>query len=204
MMNQSTANSAHPTEGDRSAPDKRKVGMACFIMSEIAFFSTLLTAYALYIGKDLDGPTPADTLSLHLALLISVALFSSSFTIWLALRARSRSKPVQFRLWWLLTIVLGAAFIAGTAVEWDGLIFAKGLTIDRNLFGSTYFTVVGFHALHVTMGLVVLSIIVLMDMFGALAIDSIGPELISWYWHFVDGVWVFVLTLVYFISTDFI
>ena len=97
--------------------------------------------------------------------------------------------------------MLGVTFLACTAKEWHELIFTYGLTISRNLFGSTYFTLVGFHALHVTVGLILLSIVLVLGYREKISQQhAIGMEVISWYWHFVDGVWVVVLSLVYFIG----
>ncbi len=103
--------------------------------------------------------------------------------------------------WLAATIVLGIAFLVGTAAEWRELIFEDGLTISTNLFGTTYFTLVGFHALHVTGGVILLSL-----MF-ALAVrhhvsrqHHVGFEVVSWYWHFVDSVWIVVFTVVYLIG----
>jgi cytochrome c oxidase subunit III len=135
---------------------------------------------------------------LPLVLAASACLFSSSATIHLAERALRRNSHQGFLAWFGLTIVLGILFLLGTAREWSELIGTWGLTISRNLFGTTYFTLVGFHALHVTIGVIVMSIV-----FG-LALrrqiterNMIGVEVVSWYWHFVDGVWVVVFTLVY-------
>ncbi len=112
-----------------------------------------------------------------------------------------RGNRSNFLIWWGLTIVLGAAFLACTGKEWHELICTDGLTISRNLFGSTYFTLVGFHALHVTVGLILLSTIFVLAWRGAISQqNSVGAEVISWYWHFVDGVWIVVFTLVYLIG----
>src|SRR5262249_37407938 len=103
--------------------------------------------------------------------------------------------------WWALTILLGAIFIAGTALEWTKLIGHFGLTINRNMFGTTYFTLVGFHAAHVTIGLIVMSIFLGLALRGKITEKNPeGVELTSWYWHFVDGVWVVVFSLVYLIG----
>ena len=103
-----------------------------------------------------------------------------------------------FCLWWAATIVLGVVFLLGTAYEWRELIVRHHLTISRNLFGTTYYTLVGFHGLHVT-GRAVMMLIVLGLALAAgdPASNRLGVELVSWYWHFVDGVWVVVFTVVY-------
>ncbi len=181
-------------------PDARKVGMLAFFVSETAFFSTLLMAYVIYIGQSLTEPTP-QVLSLRLAIVNTICLLTSSFTIHMAEKALRWGNSAAFRGLWGLTILLGAAFVAGTGYEWYGLIVEHQLTISRNLFGTTYYTLVGFHAAHVTVG-----VFLLMLMFGLYqgrqlaGSNPIGIELVSWYWHFVDGVWVVVFTVVYLIG----
>lgn len=188
-------------EGDGTLNlDPKKVGMASFLCSEAAFFTTLLVAYALYIGKDLVGPTPAEVLSLPLVIVNTIILLSSSVTIAVAMKRREQAHAGPFRLFLGLTILLGAAFIAGTAYEWKGLIEDHGLTISRNMFGTTFYTLIGFHAAHVTIGLILMTTLLGIHLAGRLPAGSPAAELISWYWHFVDGVWIVVFTLVYLIG----
>ena len=175
----------------------KKLGMACFLCSESAFFMTLLVAYALYLGKDPNGPTPAKALSMPLVIVNTVMLLSSSATIMLAMKYYREARYGQFRLFLGITILLGAAFIVGTGIEWKTLIEVEGLTISRNLFGTTFYTLIGFHAAHVTIGLILMSTLMGIQLSGRLAKNSPAAELISWYWHFVDGVWVVVFSLVY-------
>ena len=113
-------------------------------------------------------------------------------------RARCGAALGGFRLWWALTILLGVIFLAGTAYEWRELIEEKHLTIGRNLFGTTYYTLVGFHAFHVSAGVVALLIVLGLAFRGQVrAGHALGVELVSWYWHFVDGVWIVVFVVVY-------
>lgn len=137
-------------------------------------------------------------LSLKLVLGTTAMLLASSVTVHLATHAMQRGHGSRFRVWWAATIALGSGFLAGTGYEWYGLIVHDQLTISRNLFGSTFYTLVGFHALHVSMGVLAMTIVL------ALALrNRIGPEharaphLISWYWHFVDAVWLVVFVVVY-------
>jgi cytochrome c oxidase subunit 3/cytochrome o ubiquinol oxidase subunit 3 len=183
-------------------PDTGQWGMLAFLLSEVAFFSTLIVVYIIFIGADArpggrGGPTPTDVLKLGLVACTTICLLSSSFTIHLAERALRQGSEGAFLLWWAATIGLGVVFLGGTAYEWRDLI-EHGLTIQRNLFGSTYYTLVGFHGVHVTVG------VVLMLIFLALALgrqvtreNHHGVMLVSWYWHFVDLVWVVVFTVVY-------
>jgi cytochrome c oxidase subunit III len=102
---------------------------------------------------------------------------------------------------WLLTIVLGGLFLFGTGHEWRRLIYEHGLTISTNLFGTTYYSLVGLHAFHVTAGLVMLAIVLIFGLGGRVGREqSTRVGVLSMYWHFVDAVWVVVFTVVYVIG----
>jgi cytochrome c oxidase subunit III len=174
-------------------------GMLAFLVSEVAFFSTLIVVYLTFLGADQEGPTPA-VLSLPLVIATTICLLSSSVTVHLADKALRSGSRSAFIGWWSATILLGIVFLAGAAYEWHGLMVDYGLTISRNLFGTTYYTLVGFHALHVTVGVIVMLIVLgltLRHQGSGVRSHESGPELVSWYWHFVDGVWVVVFTVVY-------
>lgn len=199
-------NKALPTispSGDGVTLTATQWGMISFLVSEVAFFSTLLVGYVAYLGTDgkpggLGGPTPAEALSLPLVLVTTACLLSSSFTIHLAENNLHRKMQSRFILLWGTTILLGILFLLGTAYEWNDLIFNQGLTIGRNLFGTTFFTLVGFHALHVTGGLIAMLIILALALRGRVTFQNdSGVGMIAWYWHFVDGVWIVVFTVVY-------
>ncbi len=176
-------------------------GMLSFLLSEAAFFSTLVLTYIWFLGKDTVGPTPREALSLGLVVVTTACLLSSSLTVHVAERSLRRGNPGAFRLWWLATIVLGVVFLLGTAHEWNDLITRHGLTISRNLFGTTYYTVVGFHAFHVTGGVIAMLMVLGLTFRRQLtAKDHTGVELVSWYWHFVDVVWIVVFTVVYLVG----
>jgi cytochrome c oxidase subunit 3/cytochrome o ubiquinol oxidase subunit 3 len=171
--------------------------MVAFLVSEVAFFSTLIVVYISYLGADQPGPTPA-VLSLPLVIVTTICLLSSSVTVHLATKSLGAGSRQDFIRWWSATILLGIVFLAGTAYEWNSLIFHEGLTISRNLFGTTYYTLVGFHALHVTVGVIIMLIVLGLTLtHQVLGKIHGGAELVSWYWHFVDGVWVVVFTVVY-------
>lgn len=173
-------------------------GMASFLVSEVAFFSTLIVAYVTFIGRDVVGPLPAEALSLKLAFGTTLCLVASSIFIHFAEGALRRGNSASFKLLWAATIALGIAFLVGTAYEWHDLIFEKQLTISRNLFGTTYYMLVGFHGLHVTVGVIAMSIILLLAARGAITKEhETGVQLVSWYWHFVDVVWIVVFLVVY-------
>lgn len=176
-----------------------RVGMWFLIAAESAIFSIFVVAYLYYAGKSISGPTPREVL--HVPYFNSICLFSSSFTIVMAEHAIVRGKTKLFGIWWLLTIVLGAIFIVGTAREWYGLIYHDGVTISSSLFGTTFYSLVGLHAFHVLVGLTGLSIILILTALGYVKqehAERVG--VFAMYWHFVDAIWVVVLSVVYFIT----
>jgi cytochrome c oxidase subunit 3 len=184
---------------DWRLPSKGRVGMYCLIAAEAAIFTIFVVAYLFYIGKSLSGPTPKDVL--HAPIFFTVCLLSSSLTISVAVRRLIAGNVAAFARYWSLTILLGGLFLFGTAREWLHLIFHDGLTIDTNLFGTTYYSLVGLHAFHVTMGLLALSTVVFFYLAGSLRRDHAERlETLSMYWHFVDAVWVVVFVVVYVIG----
>jgi cytochrome c oxidase subunit 3 len=175
-------------------------GVVGFLVSEVAFFGTLIAAYVSFIGVHQSGATPA-VLSLPLVIGTTACLLSSSLTVHLAERALRQGRKAVFVPWWSATIVLGALFLVGTGYEWHDLIVHEGLTIGTNIFGSTFYTLVGFHSLHVTAGVVLLLIMLALVLRGQVTPrHPIAVEMTSWYWHFVDGVWVVVFTVVYLVG----
>jgi cytochrome c oxidase subunit III len=176
-----------------------RVGMWCLIAAESSIFTIFVVAYLYYAGKSLSGPTPREVLDVPY--FNSICLFASSFTIVMAERAIARGKIRLFGIWWLLTIALGTIFILGTAREWHHLIYDEGLTISSSLFGTTFYSLVGLHAFHVIVGLTGLSIIMIFTALGYVKQEhSPRIEVFVMYWHFVDAVWVVVLTVVYFVA----
>jgi cytochrome c oxidase subunit 3 len=176
-----------------------RVGMYCLIAAEAAMFTIFVVAYLFYAGKSLSGPLPADVL--HLPIFATMCLLSSSVTIHVAVQLWKRGSMSAFAGWWLATIALGAIFLAGTALEWRGLIYDKGLTVQTNLFGTTYYTLVGLHAFHVTVGLACLALVSVLAFLGHVQpAHAERGDVLSLYWHFVDGVWVVVFMVVYVIG----
>lgn len=173
--------------------------MFSLIAAESAIFTIFVVAYIFYIGKSLTGPTPKEVLDLPI--FTTVCLLSSSLTIHLAVRALRSEKVRGFGVWWFVTLALGAIFLAGTAREWYQLIFEKGLTVSTNLFGTTYYSLVGLHAFHVTVGLIGLVVAMLLTFLGKVKpTHAERLDVFSLYWHFVDVVWVVVFTVVYVIG----
>ncbi len=185
--------------GPPYAAYRGKVGMWCLIIAESAIFSIFVVAYLYYAGKSTSGPTPAQVL--EVPILASICLFSSSLTIVLAEKAVHVGNIKRFAIFWFLTIVLGVIFLVETAREWNHLIYHDGLTVSTNLFGTTFYSLVGLHASHVVIGLTGLSTVMLLTLFGAVKQEhSKRISVFAMYWHFVDGVWVVVLSVVYFIA----
>jgi cytochrome c oxidase subunit 3/cytochrome o ubiquinol oxidase subunit 3 len=176
-----------------------RVGMWCLIAAESTIFAIFVVAYLYYAGKSLSGPTPRQVL--EIPIFISIALFSSSFTIMRAERAIEHGNSKRFAGWWLATIVLGAVFVAGTAQEWYKLIHEHGVTISSSLFGTTFYSLVGLHLSHVLVGLTMLTIVLIFALLGYVKQEHAERiAVLAMYWHFVDAVWVVVLTVVYFIA----
>src|ERR1700751_5834047 len=177
-------------------PYRGRVGMTCLIIAESAIFTIFVVAYLFYLGKSLSGPTPREVL--ETPIFYTICLLSSSLTIHLAGKLLERGRRAAFLALWLLTLILGALFLYGTGQECHRLIYEHGLTISTNLFGTTYYSLVGLHAFHVTVGLILLTVVLLFGLAGRVGPDQpAGVDVLSMYWHFVDAVWVVVFSVVY-------
>ncbi len=184
------------TAAEWHLPSRGKVAMAGLIIAESAIFTIFVVAYLFYMGKSVTGPTPQEVL--ETPIFYTICLLSSSLTIHLAAKSLEHDYRRLFLLLWLLTIALGGLFLFGTAMEWHRLIYERGLTISTNLFGTTYYSLVGLHAFHVTAGLIMLSLVAIFGSIGRVGVDQSGRiDVLSMYWHFVDAVWVVVFTVVY-------
>jgi cytochrome c oxidase subunit 3 len=173
--------------------------MYCLIAAESAIFSIFVIAYLFYIGKSLTGPQPLEVL--RIPVFFTICLLSSSLTIHFAVKVLEKGKVRVFALWWLLTLVLGALFLMGTAQEWRHLIYEEGLTIRTNLFGTSYYSLVGLHAFHVTIGLLALISVSVFAALGQVTQEHAERvKVLSLYWHFVDTVWVVVFIVVYIVG----
>src|SRR5713101_6252699 len=180
-------------------PSRGRVGMYCLISAESAIFTIFVVAYLFYIGRSLTGPMPKDVL--HAPVFFTVCLLSSSLTIHFAVKSLNSAKVSAFARWWFLTLTLGAIFLAGTAREWRHLIYDEGFTIQTNLFGTTYYSLVGLHAFHVTVGLLALATVALFTLLGHVRQEHAERvEVLSMYWHFVAVVWVVVFIVVYIVG----
>jgi cytochrome c oxidase subunit III len=180
-------------------PSRGRVGMYSLIIAETAIFTIFVVAYVYNIGKSLYGPTPRQVLDLPI--FNTVCLLSSSFTIMIAERMLEKSRLRAFSLWWALTFLLGTIFLVGTGREWSKLIYHDGLTIKTNLFGTTFYSLVGLHATHVVVGLTMLLLVLIFALTGYLKHEHAERiQVLGLYWHFVDAVWVVVFTVVYIIG----
>jgi heme/copper-type cytochrome/quinol oxidase subunit 3 len=177
--------------------DRNILGMALFIGSESVFFLLLILAYVNFHNQYGTGAMAAWHLDVFKTGMFSIALFASSFTLWLAEKAHAKQSGLAI-FWMLVTIALGTIFIAGQAIEYAGLI-RENLTISRDMFGSTFFTLTGFHGFHVIVGLILLSIALFIMTRGKHQheITDVGLTCVSMYWHFVDVVWIAVFSVVY-------
>jgi len=184
---------------DWERPDRGRVAMLSLIAAEAAIFTIFVVAYVFYLGKSLTGPMPKDVLSVPIV--YTICLLSSSLTIHFAAKSLRRGSVLSFGVLWLATITLGAAFLYGTGTEWYRLIYQEGFTISTNLFGTTYYSLVGLHAFHVVVGLLTLTTVMVFTMTGSVGSEHAERiDVLSLYWHFVDVVWVVVFTVVYVIG----
>ena len=184
------------TQRPCSLPCRGKVAMAGLIIAESAIFTIFVVAYLFYIGKSLTGPPPREVL--ETPIFYTICLLSSSLTIHYGGKFLQRGERKAFLSLWSLTILLGGLFLFGTGQEWHRLIYDHGLTISSNLFGTTYYSLVGLHAFHVTVGLIMLVIVAIFAFARRVGMEhSRRVEVLSLYWHFVDAVWVVVFTVVY-------
>lgn len=180
-------------------PSTRKVAVISLILTESALFTIFLVAYLFYMGKSLNPPFPSQVL--EFPVWATAALLSSSVTIVFSEMALHRNKKGAFHIWWAITIALGSYFLWFTAMEWKHLIFHENLTLATNVFGTTFYSLVGLHASHVIIGLFLLTLILVLSLLGKIPADHTEHiEMISWYWHFVDVIWIVVVTVVYIIS----
>ena len=183
-------------------PSTRKVAVISLILTESALFTIFLVAYLFYMGRSLNGPYPSQVLTFPL--LATIALLSSSVTIVFSEMALHRGNKTAFHVWWAITIGLGAYFLWFTGMEWKHLIFTENLTLATNVFGTTFYSLVGLHASHVIIGLFLLTLILVLSVLGKIPADHREHiEMISWYWHFVDAIWIVVVTTVYIISVRY-
>ncbi len=186
-----------PTKEPKQMMNKNKMGVLIFIGSEVIFFGLLILSYIYFHSNTSGGPSASKNLDIVLTGIFTVFLLSSSLTIWLADRAMARGNRMGMVLWLIATILLGGVFLVGQLMEYAKLL-NENISLSTNLFGTTFFTLTGFHGLHVFVGLIMLSMLAGYTFLGKVRIPhSVAADCVSYYWHFVDVVWIFVFTIVY-------
>jgi heme/copper-type cytochrome/quinol oxidase subunit 3 len=179
--------------------DSRKLLMWAFLASDCMFFGSLIATYLVYKNRSLDGPLPRETFDVPYTSVSAFVLLLSSLTMVLALAAIQRGDERRMRIWLTTTALLGCVFLGGQFYEFNSFV-RDGLTLSRNLFGSTFFTLTGFHGTHVAIGVFWLGSLVVHSLRGRLHQEhSLMVEIAGLYWHFVDIVWILIFTLVYLI-----
>ena len=178
----------------------RKLLMWVFLSSDCLFFGSLIATYMVYRGQSLVGPYPIDIIDVPITTVSTFVLLCSSFAMVQALAATNRNDQRGIQLWLLATCFMGSIFIGFQVYEFNEF-RAHGLKIDTNLFGTTFFTLTGFHGAHVTLGIVWLFALFLVARKGRLGPDTaLDVEIAGLYWHFVDIVWIVIFTLLYLVG----
>ena len=220
-MATAVASHAHPPTS--TGLDHRKIAIWAFIGSECMLFASLISTYLIYKGRSVVGPFPHEACApplcatpLNPILNIPVTSFStfvllmSSLAMVLALAAvENRNLPKattserilgSSKLWLWVTCILGATFLGFQSFEFTSFVH-EGLSIRTNLFGSSFFTLTGFHGAHVTAGVIWLGTLLAIDFKRGLGpADTLIVDICALYWHFVDVVWIAIFTLVYLIK----
>lgn len=187
--------------------DSRKIAMWVFLASDCMFFGSLIATYLIYRGRAESlfeagqgrGPLPNEILDIPYTSVSAFVLLMSSLTMVLALAAVQKGDHRGTRIWLLCTALLGTIFMGGQFFEFTSFKH-EGLGLTTNMFGSTFFTLTGFHGLHVTLGVIMLLTLALLSFRGGVTQrDALNVEIIGLYWHFVDIVWIIIFTLVYLI-----
>ena len=199
----SQATSAVPEHGhghrSTSLPDI-KLMMWIFLASDTMFFGSLIGSYLIYNGRSLVGPFPAEVLNIPLTTVSSFVLLMSSFLMVLALHELRRDNIPLFRLWTFGVCFFGAIFLGFQVYEFSKFV-SEGLTLQQNLFGSTFFVLTGTHGVHVTVGVLwLLSILIASYVRPTSSKDAVYLEVAGLYWHFVDIVWIVIFTVVYLVE----
>ena len=178
----------------------RKLLMWIFLASDCMFFGALIGTYIVYNGRSLTGPYPTDVFDIPLTTISTFVLLMSSFLMVLALHALRENNIPKFRLWTLGVCVFGSIFLGFQVFEFKHFVH-EGLTLQQNLFGTTFFTLTGTHGVHVTLGVLwLLSILVASYIRPTSSKDALSLEIAGLYWHFVDIVWIVIFTVVYLIE----
>ena len=177
-----------------------KLGFWIFLGSECLFFGSLISTYMVYKNESVVGPYPVDILDIPLTSVSTFVLLMSSLAMVLALAGVQTSNRRQTLFWLMATALLGATFLGFQAYEFTEF-YHKGLKLQTNLFGSTFFVLTGFHGAHVTVGVLWLLALWVQELRGNLGVaKALTVEICGLYWHFVDVVWIAIFTLIYLIQ----
>ena len=180
--------------------DDKKILMWAFLASDCMFFGALIVTYLVYKGRSLVGPYPIDVLDIPLTTVSTFVLLMSSFLMVLALDSIKHNDIPKFRLWTLGVCLFGSIFLGFQVYEFSHFVDV-GLTLQQNLFGTTFFTLTGTHGIHVTLGVIwLLSILVTSYIRPMTSKDAVYVEVAGLYWHFVDIVWIVIFTIVYLVE----
>ena len=176
-----------------------KLGMWLFLGSECLLFGGLISTYMLYRGRVSNGPTPEQVYDIPFTSVSSFVLLMSSLTMVLAVSAAAKKDDRGTNLWLVVTALLGATFVGGQVYEFTAF-YNEGLGFTTSLFGSSFYTLTGFHGVHVTVGIIMLMALVAINKRSRVPGSKAETvEMIGLYWHFVDIVWIIIFTLVYLI-----
>jgi len=187
----------HETFSTSTGLSNEKLGMWVFLSSECLLFGGLISTYLLLQDRSVSGPTPEEVFDIPFTSVSSFVLLMSSLTMVLAVSAITRGDESRSRLWLTTTGLLGAIFIGGQVYEFTSF-YREGLGYTTNIFGSAFYTLTGFHGVHVTVGILMLLSLVGLSLRGRLGQDRAETvEIIGLYWHFVDIVWIIIFTVVY-------
>jgi len=187
----------HPTT---TGLNSRKLLFWAFLGSECMFFGSLIATYLVYRGRDQTGPHPHEIFAIPFTSFSAFVLLMSSLTMVLALAAIQRGNQKRGAIWLAATALLGMTFVGGQCYEFTEF-FYKGLSLQTNLFGCTFFVLTGFHGTHVTVGVIWLWTLFTLAVRGKIPSEkSLDVEIAGLYWHFVDVVWIAIFTLVYLIQ----
>ena len=178
-----------------------KLLMWVFLGSECLLFGGLISTYLIYRGRFAAGPAPGDIFDIPFTSVSSFVLLMSSLTMVLALSALQRGDVRNNRLWLLTTALLGSLFIGGQVYEFTTFL-REGLGYTTSPFSSAFFTLTGFHGVHVSIGIVMLMSLYVSSLRGNLRRESAETvEIVGLYWHFVDVVWIFIFTVIYLVPS---
>lgn len=178
-----------------------KLGMWMFLGSECLLFGGLISTYMLYKGRVNAGPQPDQIFDIPFTSVSSFILLMSSLTMVLAVSSAQRKDERNMSLWLVVTAVLGATFVGGQIYEFTAF-YREGLGFTTSLFGSSFYTLTGFHGVHVSVGIIMLMALVSMNRNKRIPGDRAEVvEMIGLYWHFVDIIWIVIFTLVYLIPS---